>query len=54
MNELPYHPLFPLGPDLTAYRLLDNSSRWISAAPFADTEILKIAAQGRLVDVRVA
>jgi fumarate hydratase class I len=43
MNELPYHPLFPLGKDLTAYRLLDGSARWISAAPFADSEILKIA-----------
>lgn len=54
MNEFIHQPLFPLGDDLTAYRLLDGSARWVEAAPFADSEILKIAAQGRLVDVRVA
>jgi fumarate hydratase class I len=43
MNEFICQPLFPLGPDLTAYRLLSGPSRHISAAPFADTEILKIA-----------
>jgi fumarate hydratase class I len=43
MNELPYHPLFPLAPDLTAYRLLDNSARYVETAPFADTELLRVA-----------
>ena len=36
-------PLFSLGDDQTAYRLLDGSARWVSTEPFADTEILKIA-----------
>jgi len=35
--------LFPLGSDLTEYRLLDNSARHVSAAPFAGTEMLRIA-----------
>ncbi len=43
MTDFLHHPLFSLGPDLTTYRLLDGSARWISAAPFADTEILKVA-----------
>ncbi|CAK8711155.1 Fumarate hydratase class I [Candidatus Electronema halotolerans] len=43
MPDHSYRPLFPLGHDQTAYRLLDGSARWISAVPFADTEILKIA-----------
>lgn len=42
MPDHSYRPLFPLGHDQTAYRLLDGSARWISAEPFADTEILKI------------
>ncbi|MGR0482453.1 MAG: FumA C-terminus/TtdB family hydratase beta subunit [Candidatus Electronema sp. V4] len=36
-------PLFPLGDDLTEYRLLDGPARHISVAPFAGTEILQIA-----------
>jgi fumarate hydratase class I len=43
MSEFIHHPLFPLGPDLTTYRLLDGSARWVEAAPFADSEILQIA-----------
>ncbi len=43
MTDFLHHPLFPLGPDLTTYRLIDGSPRHISTAPFADTEILKIA-----------
>jgi fumarate hydratase class I len=45
MPDYSCHPLFPLGDDQTAYRLLDGSACWVSAAPFADTEILKIAPQ---------
>lgn len=43
MPEPAYFPLFPLGDDPTAYRLLDGSARHLSAAPFADSEILTIA-----------
>jgi fumarate hydratase class I len=45
MPDYSCHPLFPLSEDQSAYSLLDGSARWVSAAPFADTEILKIAPQ---------
>ena len=40
--------------DQTAYRLLDGSERWISAVPFADTEILRIAPEALRELARVA
>ncbi|CAK8724407.1 MAG: fumarase, class I, homodimeric [Candidatus Electronema aureum] len=49
-----YSPLFPLGDDLTKYRLLSGPARHISAEPFADTEILKIAPEALRVLARAA
>jgi len=43
MSNHSYSPLFPLGNDLSEYRLLDNSARYISPVPFADTELLRVA-----------
>ncbi|MCW5200481.1 fumarate hydratase [Desulfobulbus sp. F4] len=43
MTDCTCQPLFPLGSDQTAYRLLDGSAHHLSAEPFAVTEILKIA-----------
>ncbi len=54
MTEHACPPLFPFGEDQTAYRLLDGSARWVSTAPFADTEILKIAPKALRELARIA
>jgi fumarate hydratase class I len=43
MSTCTYHPLFPLGDTLVPYRLLSGPGRWVTRAPFADTELLCVA-----------
>ena len=54
MPDHSYHPLFPLGDTRIPYRLVSGPGRSVSTAPFADTEILKIAPEALRELARIA